>query len=66
LRLDYILVSDSIVNSSLVSTIVDGSAFYGADIVAGVEINDITAHISDHYPVHASWSDNKHPEIELF
>ena len=49
MRLDFIFASDS-----LVSTDVEVSSGVVLDDT-GIDNNDVTKYLSDHFPVHASW-----------
>jgi hypothetical protein len=57
LRLDYILMSRNLFQSLHPTA----SSSFAVSLKAGIEINNITSHLSDHYPVYASFIP---PEIQ--
>jgi hypothetical protein len=77
IRLDFILLSHTILGESPKSGNIHGTAeapHGGANdtqhraiaIKAGVDRSNVTEVLSDHFPVYASWEDSDRPEIELF
>ncbi len=56
IRVDFILISPAIVFAETsASSVTNGGRINKVD--AGLEINNITDFLSDHYPVFTSWSE---------
>jgi endonuclease/exonuclease/phosphatase family metal-dependent hydrolase len=67
IRLDFILLSESILRPVNVSTATHATATTArVSLRAGVDSSNVTEVLSDHFPVYASWGSGNGVSVPLF